>query len=98
MIVSMNWQKIYVGSKKIHTISMWGTLAFGLPQLTTGLILSVATNNLTLMIAARTIHAFLAPYFAIFLGIQMLTGAAVWLSPRVLAKLRSKSEANPTIK
>lgn len=90
------WQKIFLGSKKIHRVSMWGLLITGVPQLASGLSMvwpGIVGSNLGLQIILRTIHVALAPYLAVFLLIQMLTGLGMWLAPKMLT--RSRKVTNP---
>jgi thiosulfate reductase cytochrome b subunit len=69
---------------------MWGVLAT-MPQLISGLSMvwpGILGREVGIYIILRTIHVMLAPYFALFLSIQMLTGVAMWLAPKMLLRAR----------
>lgn len=92
MIKMMSWQKLYVWSKKTHNVTMWGALALGIPQIVTGVILTWFAGSTT-SAAALTVHAAVAPYFAVFLILQFVSGLGMWSAPKMLAKTRRESEA-----
>lgn len=93
------WQKIFVGSKKVHRISMWGAAVFGTPQLITGLMMVwpvLAGGDRAVMRFLREVHVTFAPLFAFFLAVQILTGLLMWLAPKMLAWQRRSLSSSST--
>lgn len=88
----MSWQKVYGAAKKLHNYSMWGVMGLGLPQLVTGVFLTWPGElGLSTLVVMRSLHAFLAPYFAGLLVLQMVTGLVMWGVPRLLQAKKERA-------
>ncbi len=81
----MDMGKISFYSRKIHRLSLWFVVGFGLVQMMTGL-----TMKYPLLfpfidpLAARILHFQTATYFTLAFGIQMITGIIMYLTPWLL--------------
>lgn len=79
-------------SRKIHRWSLWFVIVLGLVQLVTGLTMKYP--QLFHFIdepTARGLHRQTATYFAVFFGIQMLTGIIMYITPWLLKITRKSS-------
>lgn len=87
----MAWQKVYGWAKRVHKLTMWGVIALGLPQLTTGLLMvfpKVVGQDRLVLRTLLDLHVTVAPWFALFLAFQLVTGFLMWLSPRLVGRSR----------
>lgn len=88
----MNLGKFNYYSRRIHRLSLWFVVILGLVQLVTGLTIKYPDFfSFIDPVAARLLHGQTATYFAIFFGIQMLTGLVMYLTPWILKMTRKNS-------
>jgi hypothetical protein len=87
--------KLYLWSKQIHRLCMYGTIFMVLIKGGTGLILKYddffRQVKMIDLIYMRELHNTLSIYFAIFLACMMLTGLYMYLYPF----LRSRKPPQP---
>lgn len=70
-------------------------VGLGVPQLVTGLIMYwpiLVGNGREALVTARVVHSAVAPYFGLFLVVQLLTGLLMWAAPIIIQKLRRKDQ------
>lgn len=82
-------------SRKIHRWSLWFVVILGVVQLVTGLTMKYP--QLFPFIdepSARLLHRQTATYFALFFGIQMLTGLIMYIIPWLLKRFRKDNITN----
>lgn len=81
--------KLHVFARTLHRWSLWFVVILGLVQMTTGLTMKypgmVPFVDPT---GARLLHVQTAGYFALFFGIQMLTGMLMYITPWLSKKNR----------
>lgn len=83
----MNWQGVYLGSKKVHKLCMWGVVVSGTPQLLTGVLMILPLGlGRSLNNSLLSVHVMVAPWFALLLFAQIMTGLLMWLSPKMIAR------------
>lgn len=84
---------MYYYAKKIHRWSLWFVVVLGLVQLVTGLTMKYPQLFPFIgELSARSLHRQTATYFAIFFGIQMLTGLVMYIIPWLI-KFRQQKTA-----
>jgi len=87
--VFMSWQGVYRTSKKIHKISMWGVATLGTVQLATGTLMiwpKLFGIGRLMQDIILDLHIMIAPYTALCLLVQIVTGLLMWLSPKLMAR------------
>lgn len=85
----MNLGKLSYFSRKIHKWLVLLILIIGTGQMTTGVILRYPTIfPFTLQSPARDIHFFLATWFSIVFGLQMITGLIMYATPWLIKRFQ----------
>ena len=88
--------KLYLWSRRIHRVAMWGVILLGLGMSGGGTVLhrQVEGEGIPSMIDVRLVrdlHNKISQPFALFLLIMMMTGVVMWGVPKILEFRRGKS-------
>jgi hypothetical protein len=88
----MNLAKLVILSRKIHRLMVWLMLIIGGTMMVTGLV-NLYPNILWFIPPGTSIwlHVTFAPYFAIILALQMLTGSIIYFYPKLQRWFRKPS-------
>jgi hypothetical protein len=88
----MNLAKLVIFSRKIHRLMVWLMIVIGGTMLVTGLV-NLYPEILFFIPPGQAayLHVLTAPYFAIVLAVQMLTGSIIYFYPRLQRLLRKPS-------
>lgn len=85
----MQLQQLYFWSKKIHKWLLWFVTILGLWMMLSGYLMHKELEGEALlqtdwMIIMRFWHNKVSQIFLVVFGLQMLTGLAMWLFPKIL--------------
>lgn len=83
------WQKLFLWSKKIHNLAMWGVVAIGLFMMTSGMAMHRELEGEWLpkfvdTVFLRQWHNSFSQLFLVLFGVQMVTGLGLWMLPKII--------------
>lgn len=94
----MNLPKLSFTARKIHRLSLIFVVVLGLLQMVTGITMKYPTIfSFFDQGFVRLLHFTLADWFALFFGIQMLTGLIMYFIPILIRRMQQKPPPPPSV-